>query len=255
MSHEPVIELQGVTFAYDATPVLRGASLLIPGGDFACFVGPNGGGKTTLLKLVLGLIEPREGSVRVLGVEPKAARRRIGYMPQHAHLDPSFPVTAMDVVLMGRLGCGLPFGRYGKRDREIAAKALADVNLSDMHARSYAAMSGGQRQRVLIARALASEPDLLLLDEPTANLDINVEEQLYALLRELNQRLTIVMVSHDLGFVSKHVKTAVCVNRTVHTHAVGDLTGDVIQNLYGREIKLVQHEAPSMVQLTRRGGT
>lgn len=254
MTADTVIEISGVTFAYDVTPVLRDASLMIPRGDFACFVGPNGGGKTTLLKLVLGLLEPAEGSVRVLGVEAKAARRGVGYMPQHAHLDPSFPVTAMDVVLMGRLGCGAPFGRYNKRDRDIAGRALQDVNLYELRTRSYAAMSGGQRQRVLIARALASEPELLLLDEPTANLDINVEEQLYALLRELNQRLTIVMVSHDLGFVSKHVKTAVCVNRTVHTHSVGNLTGDVIQNLYGREIKLVQHEPPAVVQLTR-GGT
>lgn len=248
-----VVELHGVTFAYDATPVLRDVTLRIPSGDFACFVGPNGGGKTTLLRLLLGLLTPRTGTVRVLDLPPVEARRRIGYMPQHAHLDPSFPVTAMDVVLMGRLGCGPSFGRYSRADRAAAERALGDVGLIDLRSRSYAAMSGGQRQRVLIARALASEPDLLLLDEPTSNLDINVEEQLYALLCELNKRLTIVMVSHDLGFVSKHVKTAVCVNRQVHVHASGDLTGEVIQNLYGREIRLVQHDAPPPVQLTKRG--
>lgn len=236
-----VIDMRGVTFAYDDAPVLRDVTLSLPAGDFACFVGPNGGGKTTLLRLLLGLLTPQRGEVFVLGTSPREARRRIGYMPQHSQLDRRFPATAMDVVLMGRLGCGSATGPYSRRDRAAAEKSLHEVGLHDLREQSFSALSGGQRQRVLIARALACEPELLLLDEPTSSLDVTVEEQLYVLLEQLNRRLTIVMVSHDLGFVSTRVKTAVCVNRTVHTHATGDLTGEVIRNLYGREIRLVQH--------------
>jgi zinc transport system ATP-binding protein len=169
-------------------------------------------------------------------------RRRIGYMPQHVHLDPQFPMTALEVVLMGRLGCGHRFGFFGRSDRAKAEDALREVGLHDVRKRALASLSGGQRQRVLIARALACEPDLLLLDEPTSNVDIAVEEQLYALLRELNRRLTIVVVSHDLGYVSTQVKTAICVNRSVHTHEMHELTGEVIRNLYGREVRTLGHQ-------------
>ncbi|MBI5865972.1 MAG: ABC transporter ATP-binding protein [Planctomycetes bacterium] len=233
--------MAGVAFAYGQQTVLHGVNLSVPQGDLACIVGPNGGGKTTLLRLMLGLLVPQRGEIRVFGKPPHEARRRIGYMPQHVHLDPLFPVTSLDVVLMGRLGGGGGLGLYSRADQQIACDALGEVGLADMAKRSFARLSGGQRQRVLIARALACQPEVLLLDEPTANLDISVEEQLYALLKELNRRLTIVLVSHDLGFVSKYVKTAICVNRTVHTHEMSRLTGDVIRNLYGREIRLVEH--------------
>lgn len=238
---EGVIRLAGVSFAYDQTPVLRDVTLAVPKGDLACIVGPNGGGKTTLLRLMLGLLKPRCGEIRLFDLPPREARKRLGYMPQHVHLDPHFPVTAIDVVLMGRLGTRRMFGFYSAADRKVARQSLAEVGLENVSNRPFAGLSGGQRQRVLIARALACEPEVLLLDEPTANLDISVEEQLYLLLQELNRRLTIVLVSHDLGFVSKYVKTAICVNRTVHTHQMSQLTDAVIRDLYGREIRLVDH--------------
>jgi zinc transport system ATP-binding protein len=241
---EGVIQLAGVNFSYGQTPVLRDVTLSIPQGDLACIVGPNGGGKTTLLRIMLGLLTPQSGQVRAFGLAPREACKRIGYMPQHVQLDPQFPVTALDVVLMGRLGTRPMFGFYGPRDRAVAYQALSEVGLADLGRRPFAKLSGGQRQRVLIARALACKPDVLILDEPTSNLDISVEEQLYALLQELNRRLTIVLVSHDLGYVSKYVKTAICVNRTVHTHQMSQLTDDVIRNLYGREIRLVEHGPP-----------
>jgi zinc transport system ATP-binding protein len=244
----PIIEFRGVNFAYDSAMVLHCVDLTLHRGEFACLVGPNGGGKTTLLKLMLGLLAPTAGEVRVLGLPPHEARRRIGYMPQHVQLDPSFPITALDVVLMGRLGGML--GYYSKRDRQLAREALDEVGLADIGGRGFSALSGGQRQRVLIARALACEPEILMLDEPTSNVDVGVEEQIYALLTNLNRRLSIVVVSHDVGFVSKYPQTAVCVDRHVHTHTREQLTGEVIRNLYGREIRLLSHEVP-LVSLGR----
>ena len=246
-----VIQLVGVNFSYGATEVLRDVTLSIGKGDLACIVGPNGGGKTTLLRIILGLLTPDSGAVRAFGLPPRDVCKRFGYMPQHVHLDPQFPVTALDVVLMGRLGTRRMFGFYGRQDRQAARDALHEVGLADLGRRPFSKLSGGQRQRVLIARALACEPEVLLLDEPTSNLDISVEEQVYALLKELNRRLTIVLVSHDLGYVSKHIKTAICVNRTVHTHQMSQLTNEVIRNLYGREIRLVEHDAPRRDAVTR----
>lgn len=239
---EPVIELRNVSFAYDGPRVLEDVSLTVRRGEFACIVGPNGGGKSTLLKLMLGLLEPQSGEVRLLGQPPRVARRRIGYLPQHVQFDPQFPITVMDVVLMGRLGESRRFGPFRRADRAIAEQALEEVRMRALARRPFSALSGGQRRRVLIARALACQPEILMLDEPTANLDIQVEEQLYELLRELNRRLTIVLVSHDVAYVSKYVRSAICVNRTVHTHSGAQITHEVIRNLFGREIRLLLHE-------------
>lgn len=238
---EAALALQGVTFGYDRTRVLDEVQLEIPVGDFACIIGPNAGGKSTLLKLMTGLLTPDRGSVRVLGATPQEARHRIGYLPQHTRVDPSFPITVGEVVGLGRLG--QTRGRSSAQaDREIVDAALADVSMGEHKRRPFLKLSGGQRQRVLIARALACEPDILMLDEPTANLDFAVEEQLYALLSKLNERLTIVLVSHDLTFVSTHVKTAVCVNRHVHKHSSKELSSEIIQELYGRAVRQVHHE-------------
>ena len=242
MNDAPAIKLSDVTFGYDRTPAIIDANVTIPPGDFACIIGPNAGGKSTLLKLMLGLLTPAHGAVRVLGAAPVEARSRIGYLSQYTHFDAQFPITVLDVVLMGRLRNDLKFGPYSRRDRQIAEQALLEVQLIGMAKRAFNALSGGQRQRVLIARTLACEPDILMLDEPTSNLDINVEEQLYVLLQQLNERLTIVMVSHDMAFVSKYVKTAVCVNRTVHMHSTDEISGEIIQSLYGREVRMLHHE-------------
>jgi zinc transport system ATP-binding protein len=235
----PVIEMQAVSFSYDGSPAVDDVSLEIRAGDFACLIGPNAGGKTTLLKLMLGLLEPQRGRVRIFGRSPAESRHRIGYMAQQPRFDPRFPARVLDVVLMGRLGPGANAGFWRRRDRDVANSALEAVALADCARRPFSTLSGGQQRRVLIARALACEPDLLLLDEPTANLDIEVEERIYGLLRELSERLTIIVVSHDVGFVSKYVKTAVCVNRTAHVHTRDELSGEVIRELYGREVRTV----------------
>jgi zinc transport system ATP-binding protein len=163
-------------------------------------------------------------------------------MPQYAQLDPQFPVCVLDVVLMGRLGMGRIIGPYRAADRRVAQRVLAEVGLADMGRRPFSALSGGQRQRVLIARALACEPDLLLLDEPTANLDIGIQDDFYELLRHLSERLTVVLVSHDVGFVSRLVRTVVCVNRSVSVHCASELGGDAIVALYGRDVQMVRHD-------------
>lgn len=235
------ISFDHVTFGYGATPVVRDVTLDIAAGELVCLIGPNGGGKTTLLRLVLGLLKPQAGSVTVLGTSPEAARPRLGYVPQYSHFDAKFPVSVMDVVLMGRLA-GRWAGPFRGADRAAAREALEEVQLADLATRSFAALSGGQRQRVLIARALAGRPDVLLLDEPTSNVDALAEQKLYDLLTQLNRRLTVVLVSHDLGVVSQLVSSVVCVNQQVHLHPTSALTGELVRTMYGAEVTLVRHD-------------
>lgn len=242
-----VIALEDVTFSYDGYPVLENVNLKVAQGDFVSIVGPNGGGKTTLLKLMLGLLRPKKGSIRIFGQRPEDARERIGYMPQHAYLDPQFPVRVMDVVLMGRLrGSTRPFGPYTKQDRDAAEDALRRMRMWDLRKAYFSALSGGQRQRALIARALASRPDLLFLDEPTAGLDLTVENELHALLKSLIEDLTVIVVSHDLGFVSSLVNKVVCVKRNVVTHPTSEFNGEVIDRMYGEPMKIVRHDVKNL---------
>jgi zinc transport system ATP-binding protein len=238
----PIIEVRGVWFAYDRESVLEDVNLSIGDRDFVSMVGPNGGGKTTLLKLFLGLLKPTRGEVRVFGTSPERARPRMGYMPQHVRHDLAFPVSVLDVVLMGRLGVGGSLGRYGRADHAVARRSLDEVGLADLAGRPFAALSGGQRQRVLIARALACEPELLLLDEPTSNLDLRVQDDFYELLRDLNARHAVILVSHDVGFVSKLVQRVVCVNRGVTVHATSELRGTDLMELYGPDVRMVRHD-------------
>jgi zinc transport system ATP-binding protein len=238
-----IIELDDVTFSYDGrNPVLEAVSLEVEALDFACVIGPNGGGKTTLLKLVLGLLQPSSGAIRVFGRSPVRARPRIGSMPQHATTDPRFPIQVLEVVLMGRFGRRPVVGGFSPADREAAVRALDRVGLSGLERRPFSDLSGGQRQRVLLARALAADPELLLLDEPAAGLDQKVEQDFFSLLEELNRDTTVVLVSHDLGFVSSFVRTVICVHRTVDVHPTSELDGSAIHRLYGGEVRLVHHD-------------
>lgn len=239
----PVVELKHVSFAYRGTPVLEDVSLTVDHGDFLSVVGPNGGGKTTILKLILGLIKPAGGTVRLFGAPPEKARHRIGYMPQYSSLDPLFPVSVLDVVLMGRLGRGMSFWRYSRSDRRSAEEALEKVELAPLRDRPFFQLSGGQYQRVLLARALVSDPDLLLLDEPTSNVDAAIETGLYELLHRLNEQLTIILVTHDLGFVSRYVDKVACVNRKLLTHPTSEITGEMISAIYGSHVHMIRHDA------------
>jgi len=239
----PIIDIEGLSFRFDNGPlVLEDVSLRVEKGDFASVIGPNGGGKTTLLKLIVGLLRPTSGRVRVFGLPPERARPRIGYMPQHAMMDPRFPVRVLDVVMMGRLGPRPTLWAHSRADRRAAAGALAQVGLEDLGGRPFSALSGGQRQRVLLARALVTEPELLLLDEPASGLDQKVEQDFFDLLRELNRHLTIVLVSHDLGFVAGFVRTVICVHREVDVHPTSELDGNKIADIYGGEVRMVRHD-------------
>jgi zinc transport system ATP-binding protein len=243
LTETAAVAIQDVSFAYAGQPVVRDASFSIAAGDFVSVVGPNGGGKTTLLKLILGLLEPDRGTVRVLGRTPKQARGRVGYMPQRVDVDPKFPATVRDVVLMGRLGRLHPIGPFGRRDLRIATDALAACDATELASRPFAALSGGQRQRVLIARAVACDPELLLLDEPTASLDPDVQDELYELLHRLNERMTVVLVSHDVATVSHHCRRVVCVNVDVALHDTAAIGPELARLFPGHtSLRAVRHD-------------
>lgn len=241
MNPQP-IHLENVDFAYGPVSVLKNATVTLGEKEFVSIVGPNGGGKTTLLKIILGLLEPQSGKVSIFGRAPEVGRKWIGYLPQYANLDSKFPVTATDVVLMGLLGKTRTLGFYAKADREAAREMLTRVGLEKLQHRPLAALSGGQKQRVLIARALVSEPKLLLLDEPSSSLDDYVEQELYDLLQELNKELSIIVVSHDVAYVSRYVEKVICVNREVHTHPVSEIDDNIIHQMYGEHVHAVRHD-------------
>jgi zinc transport system ATP-binding protein len=225
-------------------PILRDISLQVQPGDFLGIIGPNGGGKTTLLRLMLGLLVPLRGRVTVFGQPPKDARRLIGYVPQRAKVDESVPARALDVVMTGRLAHS-PWGAwYHREDRAAALEAMKQTGVAELAGKPLAAMSGGQRQRVLIARALVGQPQLLIMDEPTTGIDAYAGQSLVDLLHLLNERMPIVIVSHDVSFVSTHLSRIACLNRTLTCHEPHQISGDVIARMYhGQSVEAVQHAA------------
>lgn len=212
MARSVAIRFESVSFSYPATRVLEEASFHIHAGEFAALVGPNGAGKTTALKLILGLVKPEAGRVTVLGRPPEEARSGIGYVPQHASYDPAFPISVAEVVRMGRLRSSTR--RYGPDDERAVERALALADVGQLASRPYSALSGGQRRRVLVARALAAEPELLILDEPTANMDAESESRLFKTLGELKGEATILIVTHDTGFVTSLTDAVFCVGES-----------------------------------------
>jgi zinc transport system ATP-binding protein len=236
---EPVITANDLWFSYGGDPTLQDVCISVAPLDFISIVGPNGGGKTTLLKLILGLLTPNRGEISVLGMSPVQARPKIGYVPQQFQFDYKFPVRVIDVVLMGRLSAFK--GLYSKQDRLVAMRALDQVELANYSRRHISELSGGQRQRALIARALATEPKLLLLDEPTAHIDMAAQQDFYKFIERLKEQLTILMVTHDVAFVAPFVKSVLCVNRKVVMHPTQAITPEVIGELYGEAMRFVSH--------------
>lgn len=237
-----VIQLKDVSFGFNGLAVLEHINLEIRGGEFVGLVGPNGGGKSTFLRIILGLLRPTSGQVRVLGKPPAKARADVGYVPQFASFRRDFPISVIDTVLHGRLGKTRLIGGYSARDRKVVRAAMQEAHILDIEHRSISTLSGGQLQRVLVARALACRPKILLLDEPTSNIDMRGEEDIFDLFRQLNERLTIVLVSHDIGFISRYVSRVVCLNRTLVCHQTEELSGDSIQQLYGESMRLIHHD-------------
>ncbi len=248
MAHQdPAIMIENLSFRYDSRDILSNVALTIYPYDSICIVGPNGGGKTTLVKLMTGLLKPDRGTISIFGQKPEDAKKRIGYVPQYAVYDKQFPISVKEVVCMGRLGNSM-FGRYSKKDWDLTMQALEEVDLRDAANTSFSALSGGQRQRVLIARTLASGGDILILDEPTSNIDQESEKNLFELLEELNKRMTILMVTHDVGFASKFFNRIACVNKQVVIHPTSELTGDLIREMYGGDLQMIRHDHTCSVE-------
>jgi zinc transport system ATP-binding protein len=240
----PSLAFRDVSFAYgEEADAVHNVTLEIGAHELIGLIGPNGGGKSTLLKLAAGLLKPRKGTVEVFGRAPHEARDEIGYVPQFALFPRDFPITVGQAVLLGRLGEGLGL-RWSAADRTAAARAITETELDALADRPLGALSGGELQRVLIARALAAEPRLLLLDEPTSNLDQRAEEDIFALLAKLTDRMAVVLVSHDVGFVTGFVERVACISRTLICHGTSELTGEVINELYGHPVRAVHHAHP-----------
>ncbi len=244
-----IIELRAVDFTYGAAPILSDIDLQVSDGEFLGIVGPNAGGKSTLLKLILGLLQPQAGTIEVFGQTPRAASRMLGYVPQYPSFPRDFPVSVEQVVQLGRLGVdraggwrgALSPGRVSRDDKAAARQALAEVEAEDIAKRQIGSLSGGQLQRVLLARALVGAPRILILDEPTANIDQRLEGEIFDLLKALNARMTILVVSHDVAFISQYVGRVACVNRTLVCHHTDAIDGQVIQDLYGEHVRMISH--------------
>lgn len=242
MTHPPPVLLDDLFFSYDGHWVLENVCLRIEEREFLGLVGPSGSGKTTLLRLILGLRKPQKGTVRVFGLRPEEARGWIGYVPQHLAFDRSFPVTVVDVVLMGRLGRSRGIGRYGREDRKAALTALEEVGIGHLRDRSVGTLSGGELQRTFIARALVSRPRLLLLDEPTTGVDIETEKAIYELLKELNRKMTILLVTHELNFVTAYVNRVACLDRKLVCHPTDEVPPSLYDSLYLTPLRMVRHD-------------
>ena len=227
-----IVEIKNVVFSYNGEKVLEDISFEIRTGDFIAMIGPNGGGKTTLLKLILGLLKPDRGVIRVLGRSTRKASSSIGYVPQDVHINRNFPITAMDVVLMGKLEPKKRWAQNSASNREDAMRALERLEMAAFAERKIGELSGGQRQRVFIARALVTEPQLMLLDEPTTSIDTRGQADFYKMLNELNEDVTILVVSHDLLTISRYVKSVACVNRRLHYHNQAEITGEMLETMY-----------------------
>lgn len=230
----PVIDIQNLVVGYGEKPILDGINLQVNQHDFIGIVGPNGGGKTTLLKVIVGLLKPESGHIVINTNKP------IGYLPQMNQHDNHFPILVHEVVLSGLFGQRGIFQRYKKSDFELVQYWLNYAGISHLSKKRFGTLSGGQRQRVLLCRALVSDPDLLILDEPNTFVDNRFEGELYELLKRLNETRAIMVVTHDLGTISSYVKSIACVNRDLHHHKSNIITQHQLES-YNCPIQLITH--------------
>jgi zinc transport system ATP-binding protein len=245
---QAAIHIDNLSVYYGETPALTNVSLDVSQGEFLGIIGPNGGGKSTLLKAILGLIPITRGSIQIYGQPFEKNRAAVGYVPQYVTMDRRFPISSFEVVLTGRLKPGLSlFAKYTKEDKKIAYQQLERVGIGHLANRQILELSGGEFQRLLIARALTVNPKLLLLDEPTASVDATSREQIYNLMEELNKEMTIVLVTHDLLAISSKVGKLACLNGNLVYHGEPELNEDIVNELYGCPVDLIAHGVPHRV--------
>ena len=244
----PVIELEKISCILSGRPVLDEVDLKVREGDLYAVIGPNGGGKTTLLRVILGLLPVSSGKVRVFGSAPREARSRVGYVPQYRTFDFHYPVTVEDMVLSGRLShIGGPVRRFSLEDREASRKALERTGILHLSSRPLSDLSGGEQQRAIIARALVGDPDLLILDEPMVYVDTPTEVQLFDMLEGLLARMTILLVTHDIGAISPHVTRVACLNGKIFTHDTNEISEEMLTAAYHCPVDLIAHGIPHRV--------
>ena len=240
---EPLIEVRDVWVTMRGHTVLEAVNLSIYPDDFFAIIGPNGGGKTTLLRVILGLLRPCRGEVRFRG-----GMSSLGYVPQFRTFDFDYPITMREMVISGRLGriSRLP-RRYGSLERERADEALETMGISDLADRQIRDLSGGEQQRAIIARALVGEPNVLLLDEPTVYVDTPTTLQFYEILDQLRERMAIVLVTHDIGVIPDRITRVACLNRRLYTHDSAEITPDMLEAAYHCPVDLIAHGVPHRV--------
>jgi zinc transport system ATP-binding protein len=239
------VEIKDLSVKYNEQLVLKNINFSIGEKDFVAIIGPNGGGKTTLLKIILGLLTPDTGEVRVFGKEPKKARNLMGYLPQNLKFDHDFPINVFETVLTGRYH-GL-FKGYTKKDDKAVLQALKDVEMEEFKDRQISKLSGGQIQRVFIARAIVREPKLLIMDEPMASIDPEMQQTFYKLMSRLKEKMAIVLVSHDVGAVSTHVDKIACLNQELFYHGPVENAANGLEEIYHCPIELISHGIPHRI--------
>jgi len=217
-----ILEIENLTFSYDDQIILEDINLTVKENDFLAIIGPNGGGKSTLLKAILGIIKIKSGKIRLLGKKVKKNISSIGYVPQNTNVNINFPIKVIEVVMMGHVGHKRPLIGYKKEEIACAMGALQQVGMEDFANVKIGTLSGGQRQRVMIARALCANPKLLLLDEPTASIDVDGQKQIYDLLKLLNKTITIVVVSHDISVILGYASKVAHINKKLTFHDISD---------------------------------
>lgn len=237
-----ILEIKDMSVGYDNNPyVLRNVTLNIFENDFLGIIGPNGGGKTTLLKTILGLIKPASGTLTFYQKKLKTNKVNIGYLPQINHIDKKFPISVRDVILSGLTASNRIFSSYTKVQKEKVVETAYKMGLENLLDRPIGALSGGQLQRTLLGRAIIDEPDLLILDEPNSYVDKHFETNFYKLLEIINQDTAIILVSHDVGTVISLVKNIACVNGGLHYHSGSDITADWLEKSYSCPIEIIGH--------------
>ncbi len=237
-----VIDIKDLTFSYGKFPALTNVTMEIDKQDFTAIIGPNGGGKTTLIKLILGFLKPDTGKITIFGKDPEQSLAKFGYVPQFLDIDNNFPISVIDVVTGGLLRSFSFFPWNRKEMKEAARESLARMDVLDLEDSVFGKLSGGQKQRVLIARAVVSEPEILVLDEPTTSVDSRIEKDIYELLKTLNKKMTIILVTHDLGFISRYINRILCVNKSVGVHSPETIDDKVIRETYNSPMNVIFHQ-------------